>query len=220
MTFKGVDFRHYQITEGSLTDSSEPDEIEAFFGKLEVALKGGAAAIQLREKGLGGAKLLQVARGLRELTSRYGARLFINDRLDVALLSNADGLHLGTKGLTAAEVREWLKERNREALLIGVSTHSVEEAKEAERAGADFITFGPVFFTKSKAAYGAPVGLEKLREAKSEVSIPIFAIGGINEERIKEVKAHGAFGVAMISAILLAKDIEKSAKLIIDECNK
>ena len=208
-----VDFNLYLITEGLLIDTSDTG---AFFNKIEEALKGGVRAVQLREKKLSGARLLKVAKELRELTSRYKARLFINDRLDIALLSGADGVHLGTQGLSAAQVRAFLDLRG-EKLLIGVSTHGLKEAKEAERSGTDFITFGPVFRTPSKAAYGAPVGLDSLKEVTACLKKPIFAIGGINADRVKEVKARGAVGAAMISAILSAKDIEKSARAIIKE---
>lgn len=207
-------FNVYLITDGLLIDKSD---IGVFFNKIEAALKGGVRCVQLREKGLCGAKLLKAAKGLRELCSRYEARLFINDRVDVALLSGADGVHLGTLSIKAGEVRAYLQESGSEALLIGVSTHNMEEAKEADRAGANFITFGPVFRTLSKAAYGAPVGLERLTEVTKRVDIPVFAIGGIDAVSIAEVKAHGAVGAAMISAILATEDIEKSASLIVRE---
>jgi len=211
-----VDFNLYLITEGLLIGAGDT---RAFFKKIEEALKGGVRCVQLREKKLGGARLFEIAKGLRELTSRYKARLFINDRVDIALLSGADGVHLGTAGLKAGEVGSYLQESGFEALLIGVSTHNMAEAKEAELERADFITFGPVFRTPSKARYGEPCGLNKLREVTERVDIPVFAIGGINAVSIARVKACGAAGAAMISAILATEDIEKSALLTVGEVN-
>ncbi len=209
-------FDLYLITEGGLSGTSETGK---FLKSIEEALAGGVKAVQLREKGLGGKRLLEVAFALRELTSRYKAKLFINDRVDVAIISGADGVHLPSNGFDVKDVRGLLGTREEE-LLIGVSTHSLEEAKDAEREGADFITFGPVFQTPSKARYGEPVGVERLTRVSRSIKIPIFAIGGINKERAGEVRAHGAHGAAMISAILGAPDIEESTARIIKELRK
>lgn len=211
-----ADFNLYLITEGGLSNTSETGE---FLGKIEDALKGGVKAIQLREKGLGGKRLLEVALELRELTSRYKAKLFINDRVDIALISGANGVHLPSSGFGAKEVRGLLGSREEE-LLIGVSTHSLEEAKEAEREGANFITFGPVYETPSKAGYGEPVGIDKLAEVGRSIMTPVFAIGGIDKDKVCEVRARGADGAAMISAILGAPDIKDSAEKIIKELRK
>lgn len=218
-----VDFDLYLITDGALSDTSETGK---FLKNIKKALAGGVKAIQLREKGLSGKRLLEVALELRELTSRYKAKLFINDRVDISLISGADGVHLPSSGVKAKDVRESLGSRGEElgsrgeGLLIGVSTHTLKEAQEAERACADFITFGPVFPTPSKACYGEPIGIEKLAEVSSIIKIPIFALGGINFKRAGEVRAAGAHGAAMISAILGAPDIEESAREIIEEFRK
>jgi thiamine-phosphate pyrophosphorylase len=213
---KGPGFDLYLISEGTLCDT---DDTEEFFAKMTAALEGGVRAVQLREKGLGGGRLLEVAGKLRELTGKYKAKLFINDRVDVAILSGADGVHLPSSGLKAAELREFLDLRGEE-LLVALSTHSLAEAKEALAEGADFITFGPVFFTQSKARYGEPVGVGRLAEVVESLDIPVFALGGVGRENLGEVIGTGAHGAAMISAILGEKDIKTSAELIIDKLSK
>ncbi|MEK6531225.1 MAG: thiamine phosphate synthase [Deltaproteobacteria bacterium] len=171
------------------------------------ALAGGIKAVQLREKDLSARELLRLARDLRELTDEYGALLFVNDRLDIARLSNADGVHLGQQGVPAKEARRFLGKD----FLIWVSTHGIDEAVEAEDMGADAITFGPVYFTESKARYGEPLGIEALRSAAKCVKIPVYAIGGINKSRVKDVISAGAQGVCLISAVLGASDMAKEA---------
>jgi thiamine-phosphate pyrophosphorylase len=177
------------------------------------ALKGGVKAIQLREKNLPVRELLALAQELRAITKEFGARLFINDRADVAVAANADGVHLGHQSMLPEPVRKIIGQDK----LIGVSTHTLEEAKAAEAAGADFITFGPVFFTPSKAKFGRPVGLNDLKSVKNEVGIPVFALGGIQSGDIEQVLGYGADGISMISAIFGAHDIQKASETIIKE---
>ncbi len=216
---KELGFTLYLITEGRLRDLDDTSETGAFFKSIEEALAGGVKAIQLREKALGGSRLLEVACKLRELTRQYSAKLFINDRVDVALLSDADGVHLPSSGLDVEEVRALIESRAA-GLIIGVSTHSLEEAKEAERQGAGFITFGPVFFTQSKARYGEPVGVKRLAEVCKNIETPVFALGGVDRENVGEVMGAGAYGVAMISEILGEEDIKESTARIIKELSK
>lgn len=178
---------------------------------LEQALAGGVKAIQLREKDLGGRELFVLAEKVKKLCERYHASLFVNDRIDVALGVDADGVHLGGTSLPVRAARELLGEEKP----IGVSTHSVQEAKEAEQAGADFILFGPVYFTPSKAVYGRPQGLGPLKEVVEKISLPVYAIGGIKRENIAEVKATGIRGVALISAVLSAADPRGAAQEIL-----
>jgi thiamine-phosphate pyrophosphorylase len=179
-----------------------------FYLALETALKAGVNFIQLREKRLPAKMLLDTAKWVSELTKEYRAKLFINDRVDIALAVGADGVHLGQKSMPAHAVRKISKNK----LLIGVSTHSIDEAVQAEKDGADFITLGPIFKTQSKLKYGDPIGIDVIRHVKSEVSIPVFAIGGIKADRVKEVIKAGADGVAVISAILAAKDIRNATE--------
>jgi len=169
---------------------------------VEAALQGGARAVQLREKDLLPRELYPLALEIRQLTQVYGARLLINDRVDVALAVKADGVHLTTTSLPTGCVRQILGSDR----LIGVSTHTRAEAQAAVEQGADFVVFGPVFFTPSKAPYGQPVGLDALRAVRGAVNAPLLAIGGIKQTNLEQVLAAGADGIAVISAIISADD--------------
>jgi thiamine-phosphate pyrophosphorylase len=173
---------------------------------VEASFKGGVRLVQLREKDLSAKELLSLSIELRTLARQYRARVLINDRVDIALLANADGVHLTSKSYSPKEARSLLGEDR----LIGVSTHSLEEALRAQEGGADFVTFGPAFHTASKAGMGEPLGIERLIEAAQKLSIPVFGLGGIDESNIKTVAASGA-RVALISAIMASGDPEKSA---------
>lgn len=173
---------------------------------LEAAFRGGVTLAQLREKDLSARELLALAKEAVAIARRYKAKLLINDRADVALLAGADGVHLTSKSYSPIHARALLgKDR-----LIGVSTHSVEEALKAEKDGADFVTFGPVFYTPSKKDMGAPLGTGKLREAAQRLSIPVYGLGGIGSGNIKEVISTGA-NAALISAVMADNDPEKAA---------
>jgi thiamine-phosphate pyrophosphorylase len=171
-------------------------------------MKGGVRAVQLREKDLSIRELLAMAYTMREITARYGARLFINDRVDVALAGGADGVHLGRESMPVRAVRKILGG----TMMIGASTHGPAEAAIAADEGADFVTLGPVYETPSKMRYGAPLGCGVIKEAAKRLSIPVFAIGGIKAERVREVREAGAYGIALISAILTARNIQSSAE--------
>ena len=177
---------------------------------VEAALKGGIRDLQLREKNLPLADLFSLALVLRQMTEQYDARLYINGRLDIALMVDADGVHLPEDGLPPNEVKARYPH-----LLVGVSTHSLVGARQAGKDGADFVTFSPIFETPSKQEYGPPQGLDKLREVCEAVNIPVLALGGINLERIHTVQEHGAHGVALIRGIWNSSNIEQtSAKYI------
>lgn len=178
---------------------------------VQQALRGGVKAVQLREKALDTRELLKLAYRMKELTTQYDAQLFINDRFDVALAVGADGVHLTGNSIPVDAVRNAVKKK----MLIGVSTHSLREAKEAEKGGADFITLGPVYNTPSKLKYGKPLGIDLLKKVTGKVNIPVFAIGGIKSDRVDEAVNAGAAGVAMISEIFKADNIRKKAETII-----
>ena len=199
-----LDFKLYLITDRHATALGLPEAVR-------LALKGGVRAVQLREKDLPIRELLSLARELRGITREFGAKLFINDRVDVAVAVDADGVHLGGQSMPASAVRKIVGKD----MLIGVSTHSINEAREVGAGEADFITFGPVFPTLSKMKFGAPVGVESLNKAKNSVNKPIFAIGGINSGNIGQVLNTGADGIAMISAVLSADDIQRAAELMV-----
>lgn len=195
-----MDFRLYLITDRHV--AAKP-----VFEAVRLALEGGVRAVQLREKDLPVRELLALAQELRGLTQEYGARLLINDRVDVAVAVGADGVHLGHRSIPVAAAR---RAAGRE-LLIGASTHSLAEAKAAADEGADFITFGPIYDTPSKAGLIASVGIAALKDVADEVRIPVFALGGMKIGNIKPAFEAGAYGVAMISAILGADDIAGAA---------
>jgi thiamine-phosphate pyrophosphorylase len=149
---------------------------------------------------------------LRGITSEFKARLFVNDRVDVAVAVDADGVHLGHQSMPVNAVRKIVGSR----MLIAVSTHTVQEAQAAEQGGADFITFGPVFMTPSKALYGAPVGPHALKEVKNRIRIPVFGLGGITRSNMHEVMQAGSDGIAMISAIIAAGNVQKASEDIVN----
>jgi thiamine-phosphate pyrophosphorylase len=169
---------------------------------VEATLRGGAQAIQLREKDVAPRDLYPLAQAMRQLTQRYGAQLLINDRVDIACAVAADGVHLTTTSLSPRVARALLGAGR----LIGVSTHTTAEARAAAEEGADFIVFGPVFLTPSKMPYGEPVGLEALRAARAAVALPMLAIGGVKPTNLDQVLAAGADGIAVISAVIAAPD--------------
>lgn len=179
---------------------------------VEEALQGGVRAVQMREKDLSSRELYELAYELRKLTARYEARLLINDRVDIALAVDADGVQLGNDSLPVHRARKLLGEQK----LIGVSCHNQVNAIMAQEKGADFITFGPVYFTPSKAKYGEPVGLDKLLGVTGILRLPVFAIGGIKPANTREVIDAGAAGVALISAILAAPAPAEEARTLVD----
>ncbi|MFQ5684049.1 MAG: thiamine phosphate synthase [Candidatus Binatia bacterium] len=193
-----------------ITDRTQTREKDLLW-VLEQALDGGVKAIQLREKDLSGRELFVVAEKVKGLCASFHAALYINDRVDVALGVDADGVQLGTHSMPVKTARALLGHDK----LIGASTHSVREALDAEHAGADFILFGPVYFTPSKAAYGKPQGLVPLKKVVEKSSLPVYAIGGIKAENIPEVIGTGIRGVALISAILGALDPRTAAQEIL-----
>jgi thiamine-phosphate pyrophosphorylase len=196
-----IDFNLYLITDRQLSGNRD------LLTVVEQALKGGVRAVQLREKDLSSRELYELAFELRKLTARHDAKLFINDRADIALAVDADGVHLGGQSMPIYRARKVLGER----MLIGVSCHNQINAITAQEKGADFITFGPVYYTSSKAIYGDPVGLERLEEVANLLQIPVFALGGITRGNAREVLDHGAFGIAAIGAVFTARDPREAA---------
>ena len=162
------------------------------------AATAGVDWIQIREKDLGARRLASLVRQAVEGTRHTRARILVNDRLDIAFAAGAAGIHLGEMSLPVETLLEWRRSAARALFEIGVSCHSVEAARAAERGGADYIFFGPVFGTPSKAAFGPPQGLERLREACSAVQIPVLAIGGVNLENVASCMEAGAAGIAAI----------------------
>lgn len=178
------------------------------------ALQGGARIIQLRDKEATTRQLVEYAQSLRTLTREYGALLIINDRLNVALAVEADGVHLGQDDLPVALARRIGGER----LIIGVSAETVEEALRAEADGADYLGVGPMFATDTKPDAGVPVGPERLRAIKERVSIPVFGIGGITLQNAPQVLMAGADGICVISAIFTAPEPVQATRQLVALC--
>jgi thiamine-phosphate pyrophosphorylase len=191
-----INFRLYVVTDRHEAAGRDLEEIVA------ATAQGGAGAIQLREKDLSARDLYTLGARLQVALAPYGVPLLINDRLDVALALDAAGVHLAGHSLPTAVARRVLGAGK----LLGVSTHSVKEARCAAEDGADFIVFGPVFTTPSKVAYGPPQGLQHLSTVARAVHIPVIAIGGIDHTNLPQVVQAGAYGVAMIRAVLAAPD--------------
>ena len=194
------DFNLYLITDR--TQSKGRD----LLWLLEEALDGGIKAIQLREKDLSGRDLFLLAEKSSKLCQNYGASLFVNERIDIALAVDAAGVQLARASVPTAVARQLLGAQK----TIGVSTHSLEEALEAQQEGADFVLFGPVYFTPSKATYGAPQGLNKVKEIVEKIFLPVYAIGGIKLENILDLRSMGVSRVALISAIMSSDDPRKA----------
>jgi len=178
----------------------------------EAALAGGADAIQVREKDLPDRDMLALARRLREITARAGALLIVNDRPDVAALAGADGVHLGPSDLPPAGARRFLAP----GALVGVSTHTIAEARAAVEAGADYIGVGPMYPTDTTDA-GPVAGATYLTEVCAEIALPHVAIGGITGANVGELVASGAKRVAVCSAVVAAADPAAAAREIRDQ---
>ncbi len=200
-----LDFHLYVILgdDGTLGDK---DIISA----AKDAILGGAGIIQMRIKNSGTRDLLETGRKLRELTSAEGITFIVNDRADIALAVNADGVHLGQDDLPPRVARNILGPGK----IIGISTHSGEQALQAVRDGADYIGVGPVFATGTKIEAGSPVGTDLLRAVSKKIQIPIVAIGGINADNVVKVLETGVTRCAVISAVTSASDVVSATRRI------
>jgi thiamine-phosphate pyrophosphorylase len=182
-------------------------------GRIRAAIAAGVDWVQIREKDLSGRELLGLAR--EAVVAGGGARVIVNDRVDVALAAGAAGVHLGRESLGARDVVTWCKGGHAPAeFLVGVSCHSLNDALEAERAGVEYIFFGPVFDTPSKRGMGEPQGVARLAEICRAVAIPVLAIGGMSEENAAEWIRAGAAGIAAIRMLQDARDAEALKEVV------
>ena len=195
------DFLHVYL----ISDFSHYQEIP-ITEQVEKALQGGVRAFQLREKNISPKELLARAIEIKPIIKKYGAKLFINDRADIAEIAGADGVHLTEASVPASEIKNKFP-----SLIVGVSTHAKQGALLAEEEGADFITFSPIYETQSKIHLGTPHGPERLGEIVKSVHLPVLALGGIKLNHVPEVLKQGAHGVAVISGIWDSKDIKQQA---------
>jgi thiamine-phosphate pyrophosphorylase len=180
---------------------------------LHDLLEGGAKWLQLRVKTLAPSDFFALARRARTATRTYGCKLIVNDRVDIALACDADGVHLGQEDLPLAVGRKLMGRK-----IVGISTHDLDQGREAEKNGADYIGFGPLFGTSTKDTGYTARGVEMLRQIRASVNLPIVAIGGINEQNVQQVWQAGANSAAIISDILRAQDIPaKTARILRQE---
>ena len=203
----------YLITGGETDSSTTPEgpEFRRLLALVEHAAAGRVTLVQLREKALSARTLYELAAAAARLARGSGTRVLVNDRADVARAAGCDGVHLSTRSLEAGAVRRAFGEE----FLIGVSTHTLAEARAARDGGADFTVFGPVFDTPSKRAYGPPAGLEALAEAARELSpFPVVALGGVSEGNAAEVLGAGAAGVAGIRLFADGQSLARTVHLI------
>ena len=178
---------------------------------IALVVAAGIDWIQIREKDLSARELVALTRGGVKVAASSqranGTRIIVNDRLDVALAAGAGGVHLGESSLPVATVNPWRRNAGLRDFLIGASCHSAEAVRAAERDGADYIIFGPVFSTPSKEQFGAPQGINRLAEASKAVRIPVLAIGGITEENARDCFDAGAAGIAAIRMFSETRDL-------------
>jgi thiamine-phosphate pyrophosphorylase len=205
-----VDFRLYGITDERFHPGREMITV------MEEALRGGVDIVQLRDKTSSKRLILEKAKALRELTRRYGALFVVNDHIDIAIASEADGVHLGQDDLPLEEARRILGPDP----IIGISTHSIEEAREAEQGGADYIGVGPVYPTKTKSDVVAPVTLSYVRQAASEIRIPFVAIGGIKLHNVDEVLEAGATRICAVSEIVGSADVPGTCQAFLQKMSE
>lgn len=180
---------------------------------IRAAIAGGATVVQLRDKDASTREMIELGRALRQLTRAASVPLIVNDRLDVALAVEADGVHVGQSDMPADLARMLIGP----TLILGVSAATPEEARRAEADGADYLGVGSIFTTGSKADAGAPVGLDGLAAVAAVTRLPLVAIGGVGPGRAGVCIRHGAAGVAVISAIVGQLDPEGAARLLRDE---
>ncbi|MDH4152504.1 MAG: thiamine phosphate synthase [Nitrospira sp.] len=192
-----VNFRLLLVTDRHQTCGRPLTEL------LHQAIVAGVSAIQLRERDVPTGELQSLAQEIHALAAPRAVPLIINDRIDLVLALNVDGVHLRSDSLSVSSARRLLGPDR----LIGISTHSVEEVRRANRDGADYIIFGPIFDTPSKRSFGSPLGLDLLAAVCRESTAPIIAIGGITRDRVHDVRRAGAHGVAVISAVLMQDDV-------------
>lgn len=199
-----------------VTNSDKFNSEDDFLDAIASALKGGVDILQLREKSMPAKKIIELGKKIKQLCLQYNVIFIVNDRVDIAAILEADGVHLGQDDLDVKSAREILKNINGGNCIVGVSTHAPEQALDAVKDGADYIGIGPVFATPTKEGR-TPVGLDYITWASQNIDIPAFAIGGINEDNVNEVLKAGAKRIAAVRAIINADSPEKAAEAFLDK---
>ena len=201
MKEKLEDMDLYFITDSRLTRKTVLEDVKS-------AIRAGVKIIQYREKGGSTGDMIKEAKATGELCKKNNVLFIINDRVDIVLAVDADGVHLGNKDMTYSIARKILGSKK----IIGLTVHNIREAVEAERIGADYVGVSPIFETKTKLDAGRPAGLKLIKDIKKAIKIPFVAIGGINENNIGSVIEAGARSIAAISAIVTKDNVEKECK--------
>ncbi len=201
-----MDYTLYLVTDAGLSPGRTHTQV------VEAAIRGGVTVVQYREKAASTRRMIAEARELRQLCRAAGVPFIVNDRIDVALAVDADGVHVGQDDMPAPLARRLIGKGR----ILGVSAGNVDEARRAEEEGADYIGASPVFATPTKPDAPAPMGVEGLRKLAGAVSIPVVAIGGMNAQNARAVMLAGAAGLAVVSAIVGAQDVEAAARAIAD----
>jgi len=205
-----VDYSLYLVTDRSILKDRD------IFKAVEESIKGGVTLVQLREKAISSFDFYNIAVKMKKLVHHYNIPLIINDRLDIAIAVDADGLHIGQEDLPLEIARQLLGADK----ILGYSVSNVEQAVYGQNNGADYLGAGTVYPTGSKSDTGEPIGIEGLRKIKQSVSIPVVGIGGIGMVNIAEVKETGADGISVISAILGNQDIEGASRNLLNHWRK
>ena len=212
-----MDIKKYLLKDKNLylvTNSDNFSTDEEFLDRVALAIKSGVDIVQLREKTKPASKIIEYGKVIRQLCSEYGAIFIVNDRIDIAQIVKADGVHLGQDDVDIKHAREILGEK----MIIGISTHKSSDAILAVEGGADYIGVGPVYKTPTKPNRDA-AGLDYLKWAAQNIQIPFYAIGSIDENTIDEVISYGAKRVALVRAIMNSNDIEKTVKNLKNKLN-
>lgn len=196
-----IDYTLYLVT-----DSTGFEEFE-FLNKIEEACKSGITLLQLREKEKSGREFLNTALKVKKITDKYNVPLIINDRIDIAMSVDSAGVHLGQSDINVKYARRLLGNNK----IIGATTKTVEQAKEAVKEGADYLGVGAIYETTTKVKTKI-TSIETLNEICNSVNIPVVAIGGLNEENLSILKDSKISGIAVVSAIMKSKDIKKSVE--------
>lgn len=205
-----MDIKKYLLKDKNLylvTNSDSFESDEAFLDRVALAIKSGVDIVQLREKNKPASKIIEYGKVIRQICSEYGALFIVNDRIDIAQIVEADGVHLGQDDVGIQNARKILGEK----MIIGISTHKPQDAQNAILGGADYVGVGPVFKTPTKPLRDA-AGLDYVKWAAKNISIPFYAIGSIDENTIDEVIAAGAERAALVRAIMNADDVTKTIK--------
>ncbi len=197
-----IDYSLYLVTDAGLSHGRSTLEV------VKAAISGGVTVVQYREKNASTRQMIEEANQLRALCKRYAIPFIVNDRVDVALAANADGVHVGQEDMPAALARRLVGPGR----LVGVSVENIDQARQAQADGADYVGASPIFATPTKPDAPAPIGIESLRELARLCQIPVVAIGGINRSNAAGVLQAGATGIAVVSTIVSAEDVERAAR--------